>query len=262
MLEEKTYLELSETDEGSHKFYEVIVKDTELTIRYGRIGDSGRVQSKTCPSVEKAQAEAKKKINEKLKSGYELATIGVRQKRQVTRRAVSSSVSSAKQSPILWKFKSQSAAFGIFVDANRCWVGNQSGEVFALNHQGEVINQFQLPDGVKCLVADDAWIYAGCDDGNVYDLTGKLPRLAYKIDENVDIFWLDIKDGLLAVSDANGGLTTIDHDGETQWTRLSQGNSGWMVRCDSDGVYHGVAAKNQRCCVIWLARSCDCVYWY
>ncbi|AKG21565.1 WGR domain-containing protein [Calothrix sp. 336/3] len=239
MAEEKTYLELSEADGGSHKFYEVIVKDTELIIRYGRIGDSGRIQSKVYPSAEKAQAEAKKKINEKLKGGYEVAIAGVRQKRKITRRAVTSSVSSAKQAPILWKFKSQSSAFGIFIDANRCWVGNQSGEVFALNPQGEVINQFQLPDGVKCLVADDAWIYAGCDDGNVYDLTGKLPRLAYKIDENVDIYWLDIKDGLLAVSDGNGGLTTIDHDDESQWTRLSQGNSGWMVRCDSDGVYHG-----------------------
>jgi outer membrane protein assembly factor BamB len=92
---------------------------------------------------------------------------------------------------------------------------------------------------VKCLVADDIWIYAGCDDGNVYDLTGKLPRVAYEIDENVDIFWLDIKDGLLAVSDANGGVTTIDHDDESQWTRLSQGNSGWMVRCDETGIYHG-----------------------
>lgn len=239
MVEEKTYLELSEADVGSHKFYEIIVKDTELIIRYGRIGDSGRIQSKVYPSAEKAQAEAKKKINEKLKGGYEVALMGVRQKRQVTRRAVTSSASEAMMAPILWKFKSQSSAFGIFIDANRCWVGNQSGEIFVLNPQGKVINQFQLPDGVKCLVADDAWIYAGCDDGNVYDLTGKLPRLAYKIDENVDIFWLDIKDGLLAVSDANGGLTTIDHDDESQWTRLSQGNSGWMVRCDSDGVYHG-----------------------
>ncbi|MDZ8050027.1 MAG: WGR domain-containing protein [Aulosira sp. ZfuVER01] len=239
MTEEKTYLELSETSGGSHKFYEVIVKDTQVTIRYGRIGDAGQTQTKTYPTPDKAKADANKKIKEKLAKGYEHAVMGVRQKRAVTRRAVTSTISTAKQAPILWKFNSNSAAFGIFVDSDRCWVGNQDGQVFALNHQGQVINRFKLPDGVKCLVADDIWIYAGCDNGNVYDLTGKLPRIAYEIDENVDIFWLDINNGLLAVSDANGGVTTIDHDDESQWTRLSQGNSGWMVRCDEVGIYHG-----------------------
>ncbi|AFZ26103.1 hypothetical protein Cylst_3993 [Cylindrospermum stagnale PCC 7417] len=239
MAEEKVYLELSEADGGSHKFYEVIIKDSELTIRYGRIGDSGQTQTKTYPSPEKAKAEATKKINEKLKKGYEQAVMGARQKRSVTRREVASTTSTSKQAPILWKFNANSAAFGIFIDGNSCWLGNQNGQVFALNHQGKVLNQFKIPDGVKCLVADDIWIYAGCDDGNVYDLTGKLPRVAYQIDENVDIFWLDIKDGLLGVSDAKGGVTTIDHDDESQWTRLSQGDSGWMVRCDEVGIYHG-----------------------
>lgn len=242
MAEEKTYLELSETDGGSHKFYEVTINDTQVTIRYGRIGDAGQIQAKTYPTPEKAKADATKKINEKLKKGYEHAVMGVRQKRAVTHRQVTSTASTAKQAPILWKFASGSSAFGIFIDAERCWVGNQAGKVFALNPQGQVLNHFKLPDGVKCLVADDVWIYAGCDDGNVYDLTGKLPRLAYTIDENVDIFWLDINDGVLGVSDANGGVTTIDHDDESQWTRLSQGHSGWMVRCDRSGVYHGHSA--------------------
>jgi len=239
MAEEKTYLELSETEGTAHKFYEVIVNDTQVTIRYGRIGDSGQTQTKTYPTVAKAKAEATKKINEKLKKGYEPSVMGVRQKRSITRRQVTSTTSTATQAPILWKFNSNSPAFGIFIDGDRCWVGNQAGQVFALNHQGQVINQFQLPEGVKCLVADDAWIYAGCDDGNVYDLTGKLPRLAYAVDEDVDIYWLDIKDGLLGVSDANGGVTTINHDDESQWTRLSQGQAGWMVRCDQTGIYHG-----------------------
>jgi predicted DNA-binding WGR domain protein len=242
MAEEKIYLELSEGDSGSHKFYEVVINDTQVTIRYGRIGDTGQTQSKTYPSPEKAQAEAKKKITEKLKKGYEQAVMGVRQKRSITRRQVNSTTSTAKQSPIIWKFTANSAAFGIFIDSERCWLGNQNGQVFALNHEGKVINQFKLSEGVKCLVADDIWIYAGCDDGNVYDLTGKLPRVAYQIDENVDIFWLDIYDGLLGVSDAKGGVTTINHDDESQWIRLSQGNSGWMVRCDQEGIYHGHSA--------------------
>ncbi len=239
MTPEKTYLELSQTDGSSHKFYEVTLNNTELTIRYGRIGDNGQTQTKIYPTAEKAKADATKKINEKLKKGYEPAVAGMRQKRATTQRQITSTASTAKQAPILWKFASGSSAFGIFVDKERCWVGNEKGQVFALNHNGEVINQFKLPEGVKCLVSDDVWIYAGCDDGNVYDLTGKLPRLAYSIDENVDIFWLDISDGVLAVSDDNGSVTTIDHQEESQWTRISQGKVGWMVRCDEAGVYHG-----------------------
>lgn len=239
MSEVKTYLELSEDSAVSHKFYEVTIKDCEVTIRYGRIGTAGTVKTSVYPTPEKAQAEASKKVNQKLKKGYEHSIMGVRKKRQITRRQVNSSKSKAKQAPILWKFASGSSAFGIFIDANRSWVGNQTGQVFALDPEGQVLNQYQLPDGVKCLVADEDWIYAGCDNGKVYDLTGKIPRIAYEIDENVDIYWLDIYDGLLGVADANGGVTTIDHEEQSQWTRLSQGKAGWMVRCDRQGVYHG-----------------------
>ena len=65
--EEKTYLELSEASGSSHKFYEVTVQDKQLTIRYGRIGDSGQTQTKAYPTSDKAKAEASKKIKEKLK---------------------------------------------------------------------------------------------------------------------------------------------------------------------------------------------------
>lgn len=238
MAEEKTYLELSES-EGSHKFYEAIVNGTEVSIRYGRIGDRGQVQVKSYPTPEKAKAEATKKINEKLRKGYEVAVMGVRAKRAVTRRQIASNKSSARQAPVLWQFASGSPAFGIFVDKNRCLVGNQDGKIFVLSHDGKVLNQFRLPDGVKCIVADDGWLYAGCDNGKVYDLTGKIPRVAYEIAENVDIFWLDIKDGILGVSDAEGGITTINHEDESQWNRRSSGSYGWMVRCDEIGIYHG-----------------------
>jgi outer membrane protein assembly factor BamB len=102
-----------------------------------------------------------------------------------------------------------------------------------------VRSKFKLPDGVKCIVADGAWLYAGCDDGNVYDLTGKVPRVAYEIAPEVDIYWLDIFDSVLAGSDNHGGVTTINHEDESQWSKKSAGDSGWMVRCDEIGVYHG-----------------------
>lgn len=65
---ETVYLELSEGQ--SHKFYEVTVIETLITIRYGRIGTSGQLSNSTYVTPEKAQAEATKKINEKLRKGY------------------------------------------------------------------------------------------------------------------------------------------------------------------------------------------------
>lgn len=62
------YLELS--DGQSHKFYEVRVDGAAVTIRYGRIGTAGQSSTSTYATAEKAQTEATKKINEKLRKGY------------------------------------------------------------------------------------------------------------------------------------------------------------------------------------------------
>ncbi|MFD7978011.1 WGR domain-containing protein [Streptomyces sp. NPDC059071] len=236
----KTYLELSQDGGGAHKFYEVTVDGTVVSVRYGRIGAAGQAQTSTFPTAEKAQAAAAKKIGEKVRKGYAPAVQGQRAPRSVTRRAVTSAPSTARAvAPVLWRFRTGSAAFGIHVDDERCWVGNQAGEVFTLGHTGEVLARFSLPDGVKCLVADDFWIYAGCDDGRVYDLSSKLPFAAYDIAADVDIFWLDIHEGVLNVADRSGRLTVIDHEDEHQWSRGGRGEHAWMVRADADAVYYG-----------------------
>ncbi|WP_063037674.1 WGR domain-containing protein [Nocardia grenadensis] len=234
-----TYLELSEEGGSAHKFYEVAVDGTQVTIRYGRIGDHGQSKISSFADAQKAQAAAQKKIGEKVRKGYAPAVPGARASRPVTRRAITSGRSTARTAPVLWTFDSGAAAFGIFIDSERCWVGNENGDVFTLTPVGEVTGRFRLPDAVKCIVADDFWIYAGCDDGRVYDLSGKVPRAAYDIAADVDIYWLDIHDGILGVSDVQGGLTVIDHEEESLWSRRSDGESGWMVRIDADGVYHG-----------------------
>jgi predicted DNA-binding WGR domain protein len=239
MSEERTYLELSEEGGGAHKFYEAVVRGSELIIRYGRIGDAGQTSTKTFPTPEAARAEARKKVAEKTKKGYAPAVLGQRQKRAVTQRVVNSTPSTATRAPVLWKFETGRNAFGIFIGGDDCWVGNQDGKVFRLDHSGKVRMQYQLPEGVKCLVGDEAWVYAGCDDGKVYDLTGKVPRLSYTIAEDVDILWLDVWAGYLAVSDNRGGVTLFDPEEELLWARESLGTSGWMVRCDSTAIYHG-----------------------
>ncbi|MEU3185826.1 WGR domain-containing protein [Streptomyces sp. NPDC006923] len=235
-----TYLELSQDGAGAHKFYEVTVEGTAVSVRYGRIGASGQSGTTTFPTEAKARAAAAKKIGEKVRKGYAPAVRGQRAARPVTRREATSAPSTARAvAPVLWRFRTGSAAFGIHIDEDRCWVGNQAGDVYTLSHGGEVLARYALPDGVKCLVADDFWIYAGCDDGTVYDLSSKLPFAAYDIAADVDIFWLDIREGVLNVSDRDGGLTVIDHEDEYQWARKSQGGHGWMVRADDRAVYHG-----------------------
>ncbi|MGW4648766.1 WGR domain-containing protein [Kitasatospora sp. NPDC004289] len=238
--EQVTYLELSEDAGSAHKFYEVRLDGAELTVTYGRIGEPGQRKATVYPSPEKAAAAAAKKVGEKVRKGYAPAVRGVRQRRSVTRRQIVSSRSTARQAPLLWRFRSGAPAFGVFVGQEHAWVGNEQGDVYTLTHDGEVTGRYGLPDGVKCIVADEYWIYAGCDDGKVYDLGGKVPRVAYEIAADVDIYWLDIHDGLLGVADAVGGITTVDHEDEFQWRRATRGGSaGWMVRCDGDAVYHG-----------------------
>ncbi|MEV6649631.1 WGR domain-containing protein [Streptomyces sp. NPDC051219] len=240
MSRTKTYLELSQDGGGAHKFYEVTVEGTAVSVRYGRIGADGQLQTSTFPTAQKAQAAAARKIGEKVRKGYAPAVRGERAARAVTRRQVTSAPSTARAvAPVLWRFRTGAAAFGIHIDEDRCWVGNQSGDVYTLSHSGEVLARYSLPDGVKCLVADDFWIYAGCDDGTVYDLSSKLPFGAYDIAADVDIFWLDIRQGVLNVADRNGGLTVIDHEDEYQWARKSTGAHAWMVRADERAVYHG-----------------------
>ncbi|RST11552.1 WGR domain-containing protein [Streptomyces sp. WAC05374] len=235
-----TYLELSQDGGGAHKFYEVTVQGQVVSVRYGRIGAAGQTQTSTFPTPQKAQAAAAKKVGEKVRKGYAPAVPGQRAPRAVTRREVSSAPSTARAvAPVLWRFRTGSSAFGIHVDDERAWVGNQSGDVYTLDHNGEVLARYSLPDGVKCLVADDFWIYAGCDDGRVYDLSSKLPFAAYDIAADVDIFWLDIHEGVLNVADRGGRLTVIDHEDEHQWARGGRGEHAWMVRADDRAVYHG-----------------------
>ncbi|MFN3202615.1 MAG: PQQ-binding-like beta-propeller repeat protein [Bradymonadia bacterium] len=240
MAEERSYLELSQDEGVAHKFYEVTINDTEVTIRYGRIGDKGTSKTTSYADNAKAKAFADKKLREKRRKGYEDAVMGVRKKRAITRRQIDSKPATTKsKAPLVWKFSTGRSAFGVFVDDELCWVGNEAGRIFALNHEGQVQRQFKLPDGVKCLVADDEWRYAGCDDGTVYDISGKAPLAAYDISEDVDIYWLDIRDGVLGVSDAKGFVVMINHEDESHWQKKSDGRSGWMVRCDEIGVYHG-----------------------
>jgi uncharacterized protein (TIGR02996 family) len=58
------------SDARSHKFWNIEVSGTGLTVTYGKVGSAGQTQTKTFATAEKAQAEADKLVREKLKKGY------------------------------------------------------------------------------------------------------------------------------------------------------------------------------------------------
>ncbi len=58
------------SDAKSHKFWTIEVHGTSFTVTFGKVGTSGRTQTKSFPTGEKAQSAADKLIGEKLKKGY------------------------------------------------------------------------------------------------------------------------------------------------------------------------------------------------
>jgi uncharacterized protein (TIGR02996 family) len=61
-------------DEKSHKFWRIEVSGDRLTVTFGKVGASGQTQIKAFASDEKAQAEADRRIAEKLNKGYRETT--------------------------------------------------------------------------------------------------------------------------------------------------------------------------------------------
>lgn len=57
-------------DAKSHKFWEIETEGDAFTVRYGKFGTDGQVQTKTFASADKAEAEAEKMIKSKTKKGY------------------------------------------------------------------------------------------------------------------------------------------------------------------------------------------------
>ena len=229
-----TYLELSDELGGTaHKFFEVTVSGSLVTVCYGAIGSTGQTSTRSFSSPTSARAEADKMIASRQRKGYELAVRGL------TSAAAGPKKAARKPAPVLWRFDTKEKAFGVCVNARGCWVSNEAGRVTLLDTSGHPRRTFKLPDAAKCIIADEDWIYVGCDDGNIYDLTGSRPVVAYTLQTSDDILWMDITDAVLAVSDASGELHVFNHEADDQWTAISSGERGWMVRCDESGVYHG-----------------------
>ncbi|MDP3276217.1 MAG: PQQ-binding-like beta-propeller repeat protein [Deltaproteobacteria bacterium] len=148
--------------------------------------------------------------------------------------------------PIRWQLATGSETVGLWADEH-VWTGNSRGEVLCLARAtGEVLKALKLPGECVAVVSDEHWKYAGCADGNVYDLTGSVPRVAFQLGSG-QVYWLEVFQGSLAASNRDGTVTLIGVDGAIQWqVKDSKAVDGWVLRVDSDGLFHGSHAGMRR----------------
>lgn len=82
----KSYLEFSDELKNSHKFYEVTIQGNQVTFRFGRIADDGQTKTEIYETHEQAQVHVERKIQEKLKKGYQFAVIGDSEKKSIPKK--------------------------------------------------------------------------------------------------------------------------------------------------------------------------------
>jgi hypothetical protein len=139
----------------------------------------------------------------------------------------------------LWLVETGVQTVGLWVNEH-VWTGNDNGECFKLEKDtGAIAGSWLLPRGCVAVVSDDAWTYAGCANGCVYDLTGSTAQVAYQLGgANHD--WLEVNQGVLCVSDDKGTVSVIDVDGSIRWQKSDRkAREGWVLRTAADGLYHG-----------------------
>ena len=137
-----------------------------------------------------------------------------------------------------WAFNMGAKTSGIVATENFVYAGDESGLVVKLARKGgKQLLQSRLSAGVKCMVVDDEFLFAGTNDGCLYDLSlFDRPRLVAKLEDLSQVSWLDIHKGKIAASDSEGQVAMLDYEGGTIWKRKSSGNEGWMVRIDDTGA--------------------------
>src|SRR5436190_8729649 len=62
------------SDEKSHKFWNIELSGTDVTVTYGRVGSAGQTQTKAFKDAAAAQKEHDKLVKEKLAKGYQETT--------------------------------------------------------------------------------------------------------------------------------------------------------------------------------------------
>jgi outer membrane protein assembly factor BamB len=171
-----------------------------------------------------------------------------------------SSATQGRTERIVWQYKVPNPKgswtipiLDLWVNEQGCWFCTREGEVVALNHQGEPIQHYALPKLTRCLAGCEDVPYVSCDDGNLYDLSAKVPQAIYAVRPASDysythqILAVEQTPQALLMADAYGHLQLLNADLELQWQqhRANYWQSGFL-RSDLEtaylGHYRGVSA--------------------
>ncbi len=138
-------------------------------------------------------------------------------------------------------------ATALWVTETAVWMGNRDGLIHVLNHQGEQINQFQLPKLCRGLGDRHQEVLAICDDGQVYEFSDKLPQPLYNARSSNSEGYYDYRMQALTVQaetmlllDGYGNLTKFNLESLNLEWQVQLGTwQGWVVQADAEAVYVG-----------------------
>jgi outer membrane protein assembly factor BamB len=160
---------------------------------------------------------------------------------------------SPTSSDVLWKYAVPNPQgswvvpiFGLWVNRRGCWLSNRDGWILEINHQGEIIQKHQLSKLTRCVTGSKDSLYVGCDDGQIYELTEKIPQPIYNMRPpdnywySYQIFALEKTADSLLIADAYGKLICLDPSLEIQWQQQrSECWQGYLLCADLHRVYQG-----------------------
>ena len=225
-----TYLELSEDGGGAHKFYEVIVStgpQVTITLRPDRRERPDQGRRVRRPGQGRRPRPRRRSARRSARATRPPYGACASAARSPGAAIVSSPLHRHSRRPVLWRFDSGAAAFGIFVDEERCWVGNQHGDVYTVTHDGTVTGRFRLPDGREVHRRR-----------RLLDLRGLRRRQGLRPlrqgpagsrtrspRTSTSTGWTSTTASSASPTRA-GRITTIDHEDEFQWARTGQGRLG------------------------------------
>ena len=125
--------------------------------------------------------------------------------------------------PVLWRYESGARAFGIFVD-EAALHGRQRGTATSppSTTTARSAASSACPTGSSASSPTTPGSTPAATTATSTTCPARSRAWRTRSPTDIDIYWLDIHDGVLGVSDANGGITTIDHEDEFLWRAPGQ----------------------------------------
>ncbi|MGL5034581.1 MAG: hypothetical protein ACRC6M_12360, partial [Microcystaceae cyanobacterium] len=136
--------------------------------------------------------------------------------------------------------------YDIWVNEQGCWKSNREGWVLGYNHQGELVQQHKLSALARFLVAGEDSPLVSCEDGQIYELTGKNPQSIYQLKKPnpysyrhliLAMVWAE---ELLLIADSYGQLFCLNQNLESQWqNQVADHWQSYFLGADRQLIYQG-----------------------